>query len=489
MAYFIFLLIGASIATLVLVILFYGNFTLLRTRQRRIISWDNRLKSHALNLDQRAKDFEFQRSQLEDEFRAIVEQYNNFKSHYEDEKRKVDEEITAKKKQFNQDVEDRRQIFERDIENRRQELENNFAAKRSELERDKDKFADVVSSFESRKVKYDDLSKENGFLKQDLFNLSVQLKKMYRDQTAITQKQEEIYEKTNRLAERYLGENVSWIGKGLTSNNFVLSKKRLLDAIASCRGIGFDIPVEREEEFIQDLKKEYEEAVRKEYAREEQARIRAQIREEEKVAREYEKKQQDLDREIDAIRKALEKALKEARDIHSAEVEYLQNRLKEAEENKRAISQAQMTKSGHVYVLSNIGSFGENVFKIGMTRRLDPKERVYELSGASVPFPFDVHMMIASNDAPTLENLLHREFDKLRLNKVNRRKEFFHIDLDSIRKLVESQPGEVKIVEFQVEPIAEAYRQSLDISDEDFEFIEKTQENVMGSENYLSDDD
>lgn len=137
MAYFIFLLIGASIATLVLVILFYGNFTLLRTRQRRIISWDNRLKSNALILDQHAKDIESRRSQVEGEIEARIEQYNKAKLLFEDEKRKVEEEILAKKKQFNQGIEDRRQIFERDIEDRRRELENNVATQCNKLEKEK----------------------------------------------------------------------------------------------------------------------------------------------------------------------------------------------------------------------------------------------------------------------------------------------------------------------------------------------------------------
>ena len=98
-----------------------------------------------------------------------------------------------------------------------------------------------------------------------------------------------------------------------------------------------------------------------------------QVREEEKLAREIDKQIKDAEREKAAIQAALEKALKETQDEHSAEVELLKARLKEAEEKaQRAISQAQLTKSGHVYVLSNIGSFGDGVFKIGMTRSLEP---------------------------------------------------------------------------------------------------------------------
>ena len=117
-------------------------------------------------------------------------------------------------------------------------------------------------------------------------------------------------------------------------------------------------------------------------------------------------------------------------------------------------------------MLSNIGSFGDGVYKIGMTRRLEPHDRVSELSSASVPFPYDVHMMISCDDAPTLENALHRELHKQRVNKVNFRKEFFRADFDSIRKIVESQHGDV---EYRAEPEALQYRESMNMPDEDYE--------------------
>jgi len=100
---------------------------------------------------------------------------------------------------------------------------------------------------------------------------------------------------------------------------------------------------------------------------------------------------------------------------------------------------AQQTKSGHVYIISNMGSFGENVYKIGMTRRLEPLDRVKELGDASVPFEFDVHAMIWSNDAPSLEFALHKEFVRAQVNKVNPRKEFFRLPLHDIKKVIDSK--------------------------------------------------
>ena len=115
------------------------------------------------------------------------------------------------------------------------------------------------------------------------------------------------------------------------------------------------------------------------------------------------------------------------------------DRLKSAEEKRdRAVSMAQQTKKGHVYIISNVGSFGEDVYKIGLTRRWDPMDRVSELGGASVPFGFDVHAMILADDAPKLERDFHQHFVLAQMNKVNRRREFFRISLKDIREKIES---------------------------------------------------
>jgi len=121
---------------------------------------------------------------------------------------------------------------------------------------------------------------------------------------------------------------------------------------------------------------------------------------------------------------------------------------------------AQQTKRGHVYIISNIGSFGENVYKIGMTRRLEPTDRVKELGDASVPFQFDIHAMIYSDEAPTLENELHKAFTNKKVNMLNNRKEFFNVTIDEIEEKV----GEIGIAaEFSKLPEAMEYRETLAI--------------------------
>jgi hypothetical protein len=167
----------------------------------------------------------------------------------------------------------------------------------------------------------------------------------------------------------------------------------------------------------------------------------------------------------------LENALAEAKGQYSAEVEQLKTRLAEAEEkSRRAMSMAQQTKNGHVYILSNVGTFGDGVFKVGMTRRLDPMERVDELGSAAVPFPFDVHAMISCDNAPSLEAALHRALSKKRVNRVMPRKEFFRTTIPEIEQIVKSHHSG------QVEYVAEAealeYRQSLNIPEEDATYIE-----------------
>ena len=202
--------------------------------------------------------------------------------------------------------------------------------------------------------------------------------------------------------------------------------------------------------------------------REEQRRIKEQIREEEKARREYERAMKEAAKEEDTIRRAMEKAQQaiekasaEQKAKYEAQLADLQVKLQEAEaKNQRALSMAQQTKSGHVYIISNIGSFGENVFKIGMTRRLEPLDRVRELGDASVPFPFDVHAMIYSEDAPGLETALHKYFVQNQVNKVNPRKEFFRIPIAEIKAEVEKRGLDVT---WTMVAAALEYRESLAI--------------------------
>jgi len=220
---------------------------------------------------------------------------------------------------------------------------------------------------------------------------------------------------------------------------------------------------------IKELQLTYELAHKKYEEKEEARAIREQQREEERAQREFEKARKEAEIEEKRYQKALEQAQNELGLVSgekleelNAQIEQLQQNLKEAHEAKeRAISRAQETKSGHVYIISNLGSFGENIYKIGMTRRLEPMDRVKELGDASVPFLFDLHAMIFSENAPELEKLLHKEFEDRRINKVNYRKEYFNVSLDEIENVIkEKYDKEVDFIKLQV---AQQFRETQSI--------------------------
>ena len=234
-----------------------------------------------------------------------------------------------------------------------------------------------------------------------------------------------------------------------------------------------------------DLKKNAE--------KEEEKAIREERKEEEKALREIERERKKAEEEEIYYQKAIKKVQSEVEKATGIKLEkltekikYLQEQLKEAQLNKeRAISMAQQTRRGYVYVISNIGSFGRDIYKIGMTRRLDPIDRIRELSNASVPFPYDVHAMIFSEDAPSLEAKLHNIFDDLKVNKINGRKEFFHVKLSEIEKVISECGVSFKMVN---EPYARDYRESIKCSNKmNKNSIEEDSENKYPSSLYYDE--
>jgi hypothetical protein len=136
---------------------------------------------------------------------------------------------------------------------------------------------------------------------------------------------------------------------------------------------------------------------------------------------------------LEKARKDAEALDEQGRALMAGRIRELESQLAAAQEQKERVkAQAELTKCGHVYILSNIGSFGEQTVKIGMTRRLEPRDRVAELSDASVPFPFDVHTLIYTDDAPALESELHNQFWENRINLANNRKEFFQVPIADV---------------------------------------------------------
>lgn len=255
-------------------------------------------------------------------------------------------------------------------------------------------------------------------------------------------------------------------------NNYESMKKRIEQIFKKINRMNSTNDIKISDEFLSlkfnELSLAYEYAQKKQ---EEKERAREQ--------REIERENLKVQKEIEAERKRIEKER-----IH---YENLMNRLQEQMKAERSEARKQLIqekidaangelkdldkalkdvdyraaneRAGYVYVISNIGAFGENVYKIGMTRRLEPKDRIDELGGASVPFRFDIHALIFSDDAPKLETALHNAFADKRVNMVNGRKEFFRVSLEEIERVVRENYD--KTVDFRYLPDAQQYRESL----------------------------
>lgn len=267
------------------------------------------------------------------------------------------------------------------------------------------------------------------------------------------------------------GECESLIAK-VKWNNVNQMKVRITKSFETINKIGESQTVSIQKEYldlkIKELILEYEYQQKRQREKEELRAAQEELREEEKARREFEQAQKEAEKEETNYQKALEKARKEIEsttgekhDKLLEQIATLEQELKEAQERKeRALSMAQQTKRGHVYVISNIGSFGQNVFKIGMTRRLEPTDRVRELGDASVPFQFDIHAMIFSEDAPKLENELHKAFTNHKVNMLNYRKEFFNVTIDEIEQKVKETGLDAEIIKL---PEAMEYRETVAI--------------------------
>ena len=219
-----------------------------------------------------------------------------------------------------------------------------------------------------------------------------------------------------------------------------------------------------------ELNLAYEYYEKKEEQKEEMRRLKEQQREEQKLAKELEEKRKEIYKEQKHYENALKKINEQlAEESDSERINSLMTRKDEIERGISDVEKALKDidyreaniKAGYVYIISNIGAFGENVYKIGMTRRLEPQDRIDELGDASVPFKFDVHAMIFSADAPKLEAALHKAFESKKINAINSRKEFFRVTLEEIEAVVKENHD--KVVEFKHYAEAQQYRETLKI--------------------------
>lgn len=249
-------------------------------------------------------------------------------------------------------------------------------------------------------------------------------------------------------------------------SNFDASLERIHNSAKAISKLGEIMGISITPQYLKAKEKElrlaFEYQLKKQQEKEELKAARAEQREQAKIAKQLEEERKKVEKEQTHYQTAYERL--ESQLAETPDNPDLLEKKAKLEERLRDITkaltdidyrQANM-KAGYVYVISNIGSFGKDIYKIGMTRRLDPQERVDELGDASVPFNFDVHAMIFSDDAPALEAALHRAFENKKLNMVNHRREFFHVTLDEIKDVVKANFD--KTVEFIDIPDAEQYR-------------------------------
>lgn len=243
---------------------------------------------------------------------------------------------------------------------------------------------------------------------------------------------------------------VSW-------SNITKMEERVRKAFTSINELGGVMEMHITEQYLDlklaELRLEFETEQKKHEEQEEQRRIKEQMREEERALREAEKAKREAEEEETRYEAALAKAKAELAKARGDSLELLRQKVqqldaalhKAKELKEKATSMAQLTRSGYVYVISNIGSFGENIFKIGMTRRLEPLDRIHELGDASVPFDFDVHAMIYCEDAPSLECDFQKRFQERAVNLVNPRKEFFAVSIDEIEAVTRARGLAIEI--------------------------------------------
>ncbi|RUM70307.1 MAG: DUF4041 domain-containing protein [Sulfurovum sp.] len=312
------------------------------------------------------------------------------------------------------------------------------------------------------KFNFDDSEK----YKQNIISVRDIQKEMMSNKSAITCSQDWEVEGSKTKGKAMINRNIRLVARAFNNecdviiskvkwNNIEKSEERMFRMYDSINKLVESLSIKINKSFldlkIKELRLTFEYRRKQQEEKEEQAEIRQRIREEAKLEQEILKAQKDEEKYLKLLEKAkhdAEKATGDKLSLLEVKMKELEYELEEAhKKNERAKSMAEQTRAGHVYIISNIGSFGENIYKIGMTRRLEPHDRVKELGDASVPFTFDVHAMIYSDDAPTMEKSLHKYFEDRRVNMVNNRKEFFKVSLTEIKEQALKYKEDVEFIE------------------------------------------
>lgn len=315
--------------------------------------------------------------------------------------------------------------------------------------------------------------------KEKLFGIRAEQKSMIKDKTAVlgatnwqvngsTAKGKKMLSDMQKLLLRAFNSECDELVSKVKYTNFDASLNKIRKSAEAISKLGSTMNISISQKYlnlkIKELRLAFEYQQKKQEEKEAQKAARAEMREAARLQKEIEAQRKKIEKEQTHYQTAYEKLLKQLEEDPDnsdllAKKSELENQLNDIDRAIKDIDYREANqRAGYVYIISNIGAFGENVYKIGMTRRLDPQDRVDELGDASVPFNFDVHAMIFSDDAPALEAALHKAFEDRKLNMVNTRREFFNVTLDEIKEVVKENFD--KTVEFVDVPDAEQFRVS-----------------------------
>jgi len=381
-------------------------------------------------------------------------------------RRRLEEEVANATQQINT----ARRELETEISRKRQEAESEVSILNTRLQLARQELAEIQARLQEYELKLD--MEEMGFY-QPKFDFEDSLKyaealdlvreaqkELIRQKLVlegVTSKTPTAMRKLGLLAVDALNGDASTIISGVTYSNFEASKEKFRVEFDKINRLleetGIRISAKYLELKVKEMAIAYDYREAEEKAKQEQAELKEMMREEEDARVEAEKAREKAIEEEQLYQQALETARQELasksaedRESYEKKIQELEAQLQQAKaDRERATSMAQITKKGHVYIISNLGSFGESVFKIGVTRREKPDERIRELGDASVPFGFDVHALVHDDDAPALEASLHNHFQDKRMNKVNPRKEFFRVSMDEIKEACEKLGCKIRI--------------------------------------------
>ncbi|WP_085369859.1 DUF4041 domain-containing protein [Leifsonia sp. NCR5] len=344
-----------------------------------------------------------------------------------------------------------------------------------EINKERVDVADIVALQEVGLFDYEHPAQSSAALATELESVRSRIKNMVRDKRAVTttsgftfnnsaaQGKKFINDMTKVLLRAYNAEAENAI-KATKAGNLYSAQTRLTKAAEQIANGGKMIQLRITDEYHRLRLKELELAnshlMALQRERELDRERRAELREQQKAEAELRREKERLEKERAHYLSTLA-ALEANGDIEGAD--RIRMQLSDVD---RAINdvdyRAANIRAGHVYVISNIGAFGENMVKIGMTRRLEPMDRVHELGDASVPFRFDVHALFFAADAVGVENFLHKRFAEQRVNRINLRREFFRVTPAEVLEALKEEA--VEVVEFTTEPAAPEYRASTGIA-------------------------